>query len=147
MGKQYTSIDMQGQKITNSADPSAALDLVTLQYLQAFVRGLRWKDSVRAASTANVSLAAPGATLDGVTLVNGDRVLLKNQTTTTENGVYVWTGSAAALTRASDSSTGPLLLGAVYTSTEGTVNGDKVWVQSLDGVLTVGSSDDCLRHR
>lgn len=61
-------------------------------------------DAVRVASTANLTLTAPGATIDGVTLAVGDRVLLKDQTTLAENGIYVWNGAAIALTRAADMS-------------------------------------------
>jgi hypothetical protein len=61
------------------------------------------KGSVVAASTGNVTVSNPGtATFDGVVLSNGDRLLLKNQTAPAENGIYVFNGSAAALTRASD---------------------------------------------
>jgi hypothetical protein len=138
--KRYNPLDMQGNKVVNSADPSNPLDLVTLQYLQAFVRGLKWKDSVRAASTGTVTLATPGATLDGVTLAVNDRVLLKNQSAPAENGIYVWTASGSALTRANDANTSALLQGAVVTSTEGTVNGDKVWVQTTDVTIVIGTT-------
>lgn len=139
--RRLTGLDMTGQKISNLADPSNAADAVTLSYLQAFLRGLRWKDPVRAASLANVSLAAPGAQLDGVTLVTNDRILLKNQTAPAENGIYVWTGASAALTRAQDADTGAKLLGAAVTVLEGSApNGDKVFVQTTDGTITVGTT-------
>ncbi len=141
--KFLTGVDLQGQKASNAADPSAPTDLVTMQWAQALVRGLSWKTSARAGSTTNVSLTAPGATIDGVTLLANDRVLVKNQTTATENGVYVWTASAATLTRASDLSTGPQLQGATITVTEGTTNHDTVWTQTADGtseVITPGTT-------
>lgn len=62
-------------------------------------------DAVRCASTANVTISAPGAALDGVTLAVGDRILLKDQTTASENGIYIWNGAAVAATRATDMST------------------------------------------
>jgi hypothetical protein len=65
-------------------------------------QGLGWLPSVRAASMTNVSTSAPGATIDGQTMTAGDRVLLAGQTTASENGLWVWHGSAAALTRAAD---------------------------------------------
>src|SRR5881397_2207237 len=95
-------IDLSGQRAQNASDPSAATDLVTKQYADALVRGLSWKDEVVAASTGNVTLATPGTTLDGVTLATNDRILLKDQTNAFDNGIYVWTGSAVALTRAVD---------------------------------------------
>ena len=80
-------IDLSGQRATNAADASAATDLVTLQQLQAFVRGLDWKDSVRAASTGSLTLSAPGATIDGVTMSAGNRFLAKDQSTASQNGI------------------------------------------------------------
>lgn len=137
--KLRTPLDLTGLKITGLADPSVATDAVNLQYLQAFVRGLTWKNPAVAASTADVSLAAPGTSLDGVTLVTGDRVLLKAQTVAAENGVYVWTGSAAALTRATDLDEATDLLGAVLTVLGGTTTGNTVWVQTVD-TITVGTT-------
>src|SRR5215831_17274608 len=62
----------------------------------------RIKPPVRAASTANLSITAPGNPIDGVTLVTGDRILLKDQTTAAQNGLYVWNGASSTLTRVSD---------------------------------------------
>ena len=96
--KQFGGLDVQGSKVINLADPSAGTDAVNLQTLQAQVRGMRWKEPVRAASTGTVTLASPGASLDGVTLVANDRVLLKNQSAGAETGIYVWTAAGSALT-------------------------------------------------
>lgn len=137
--KFLTGIDVANQKVINVADPSAATDVVNLQTLDARVRGLRWKEPARAASTANVSLATPGASIDGVTLAANDRVLLKNQTSGAENGIYVWTGAAAALTRALDADSAAELTGATVTVTEGTTNGDKVFTQTAD-TITLGTT-------
>lgn len=62
----------------------------------------RIKAPVRALATSNITLTAPGSSIDGVTLVNGDRILLVGQTTTSQNGIYVWTGASTTLTRATD---------------------------------------------
>lgn len=132
--KVLNGLDLNNQKITNLADGAAATDGVTLQQMQAFVRGLSWKASVRAASTANVTLASPGTTLDGVTLISGDRVLLKNQTAGAENGIYVWTGSGSALTRATDMDTAAKTIGATVLVTEGTTNADKAYTMNTDTV-------------
>src|SRR6476469_6615297 len=91
-------LDLNNQQLKNLADGSANTDAVTKQQLDAAIRGLDWKPEVMAASTANVSLAAPGTSLDGYTLVANDRVLLKDQTAPAENGIYVWTASGSALT-------------------------------------------------
>lgn len=90
------------------------------------------KAPVRAASTANVALPPGGTTLtvDGVTMANGDRVLLKDQTTLADRGVYVvdGIGTSVILTRSLDSNTGSLLNGFEVTVTEGTLNASTKWV-------------------
>lgn len=84
---------------------------------------------VRAASTANVTLAGldAGQTLDGVTLVAGDRVLLKNQTTGTENGVYVINADTVAPTRAADWAVGADVVGFAVRVYEGSTLINTVW--------------------
>ncbi|HYF74168.1 MAG TPA: hypothetical protein VD864_15155 [Nocardioides sp.] len=69
-------IDLAGQRGVNVGDPSSGTDIANKQYVDAFARGLSWKASVVAASTANVDIASAPASLDGVTLSSGDRVLL-----------------------------------------------------------------------
>jgi hypothetical protein len=138
--KFLSGIDVTNQRIANLADASAATDAVTLQQLQAYVRGLDWKASVRAASTASLTLAAPGASLDGVSLVSGDRVLLKNQAAASQNGIYVWTGAAVALARAADAAAGTLSSGAAVYVTEGTVAGDTMWVLTTDDPIVVDTT-------
>lgn len=134
-------LDLQSQKIVNLADPSAAADAATKQYVDDVARGLSWKAPVRAASTANVTLAAPGATLDGVTLAAGDRLLLKHQTAAAENGIYVWSASGTPLARTVDADTaGELVPGAAVSVTEGTVNADKVFMVVSDAAITIGTS-------
>lgn len=86
--KVMNGLDLQGQRIINMADPSAATDAVTKQYVDGLINGLSWKDSVRVATTTNGALAtafANGQTVDGVTLATGNRILIKNQTTGSED--------------------------------------------------------------
>lgn len=88
----------------------------------------KWKQPVRAASTANVSIASgieDGDTLDGVTLVGGDRVLLKDQTADEENGVYEVTDAAGI--RTSDFDDGNDVPGAIFIVIAGTANGGKAY--------------------
>ena len=131
------SLDLINKKVINLADPSSATDAVNLQYLEAVVRGFDWKQEVIAASTTSVTIAAPGATLDGVTLVNPMRVLLKDQSDPEFNGIYVWTGPATPLTRALDADTGLELSGATLTVQQGTVNADRVYRCTADDPITV----------
>jgi hypothetical protein len=134
-------IDLANQRITAVGDPSGATDGANKQYVDNVARGLYWKMPARAASTGNVSLTAPGTTIDGVTLNSGDRILLKNQTAGAENGIYTWTGSAATLTRTNDADTGTELNpGTAVTVTEGTVNADKIYAIISDAAVTIGTT-------
>jgi len=90
--KVANGLDLQAQRIVSVADPSSAQDAATKAYVDNIAAGLAWKKEVVVATTANGALAtafANGQTIDGYTLVTGDRILLKNQTTQTENGIYV----------------------------------------------------------
>ncbi len=140
--KVLNGLDLTNQKIVNLADPTAATDAVNKQYLEAFVKGLSWKPQVRAATTTNGTLAsayANGSSIDGVTLATGDRILLKNQTTGGENGIYTVNASGAP-TRATDADTTAELVSATVFVTSGTVNADTAWVQTVDSVTTVGTT-------
>jgi hypothetical protein len=139
--KIMNGLDLQSQKIVNLADPSSNADAATKQYVDNVARGLQWKAPVRVASTANIVVASPGATIDGVTMAASDRVLLKNQTTASENGLWVWSAAASALTRAVDADTsGELAPGTAVTVTEGTTNADRVFIVISDSAITIGTT-------
>jgi hypothetical protein len=142
MSKKATNgLDLQAQRLINLGSPAAGTDAANRDYVDNVARGLSWKQPVRAASTGNVSLSAPGTTLDGVTLAVNDRILLKNQTAGAENGIYVWSGGSSALVRASDADNGTELQpGTAATVTEGTANGDKVFLIVSDGAVTIGTT-------
>jgi phage-related tail fiber protein len=136
--KFLTGIDMSGQKITGSADGSAATDLVTKQQLDAALRGLDWKDSVRAVTTANITLTNT-QTVDGVALAVGERVLVKNQTVGSANGIYVV--ATGAWTRAVDAdANAEVTSGLAVTVTEGTTQGDTVWTLATNDPIVVGTT-------
>jgi glucose-like phosphotransferase system IIB component len=80
--------------------PNAVTDQepATLAQLKAYIDGLKTKAPVRVATVGNISLTAPGATVDGVTMVLNDRVLVWKQTAGAENGIYIWNGAAVAMT-------------------------------------------------
>lgn len=133
-------LDLQNQRIQNLGTGSQPTDAVNLAQLQSALAGLSWHGAVRVASTGNVTVSSPGAAIDGVTLATGNRVLLKNQTTGSENGIYVWNGASSALTRATDGTTGNLNAGAAIYVDEGTVNADTAWTVTTDDPITVGTT-------
>ncbi|HYW49045.1 MAG TPA: hypothetical protein VE861_00490 [Gemmatimonadaceae bacterium] len=110
-------------RVINLPDPTAAQHAATKAYVDGAVEGLAWKDSVRVATQANLNLAAPGATIDGITMVANDRILVRSQTAGAENGLYIWNGAATPATRSLDANTAPELEQAVVTVEEGTSAG------------------------
>lgn len=140
--KMMNGIDLQGQRAVNAADPTTATDLATKQYIDNKILGLVWKASVRVATTTNGTLAtayANGQTIDGTTLATNDRILIKDQTTQTENGIYT-VNSSGAPTRATDADSTAELHGAAVYVTSGTTNADKAYTQTTDNP-TIGSSN------
>jgi len=136
------ALSLNSQRITSLADPTAATDAATKQYVDNLAAGINWKDSVRAATTANGALATAfenGDAIDGVTLATGDRILIKNQSTGSENGIYTVNASGAP-TRASDADTAAEILGAAVFVEEGTVNPDSMWVLTTNAPITLGST-------
>lgn len=111
------------RRIVNLPNPASAQEPATRAYVDSAVEGLAWKDSCRVATQGNINLSSPGATIDGVTMVSGDRVLVRAQTTQSQNGIYVWNGSAVAMTRALDANTADELEQATTTVEEGTSGG------------------------
>jgi hypothetical protein len=140
------SVSMNSQKITGLATPTAASDAATKDYVDQTALGLEFKNSVRAASPTgtNVNIASAlvnGGTLDGVTLATGDRVLLKDQTTSSQNGIYVVVASGAA-SRATDfNSSTNITAGSFVYVDAGTTNVGTAWVMNTTGAITVGTTN------
>lgn len=106
-----------------------------------------YKSSVRSATTANIASLAGGApnTLDGVTLVASDRILVKDQTTGSQNGIYyvatLGTGANGTWTRATDADqAGELTSGAIVAVEEGAANADSQWMLTTDGTINIGTT-------
>lgn len=102
--------------------------------------GINWTKA-RVASVANVNIASPGASIDGVTLATGDRVLLKNQSAPAQNGIYVWNGAAVAMTRAADMDTWAEVVSKVVQIEEGTTpNADVPYMSTVNTGGTLGTT-------
>ena len=137
------TVDVSGARISNLAAPTNVTDAATKAYVDAQLQGLEVKNSVRVATTANGTLAsafANGQTVDGVTIATNDRILLKNQSTGSENGIYTVNASGAP-TRAFDFDADSEVTGGTFFFVEeGTVNADNGFVLTNDGSITVGST-------
>lgn len=134
------NLDMGNNRIIGVATPTDPTDAANKEYVDSVATGLDVKSSVRVATTANVTISGSGATIDGVTMANGDRVLVKNQTTGSQNGIYTW-ATGGALTRSTDADTSSeLTSGAFVFVEEGTANADNGFVLVTDGAITVGTT-------
>jgi uncharacterized protein YjbI with pentapeptide repeats len=142
-GTMSGAIAMGTNKITGLGDPTSAQDAATKNYVDTTVQGIDWKASVKAATTANLTLASDlenGDVLDGVTLATGDRVLVKDQSTGSQNGIYVVKASGAP-DRSTDADAGAEVTAnfAVFVE-QGTVNADSGFTLTNNGTVTVGTT-------
>jgi hypothetical protein len=136
----HSNLDMlSNSRIVNLPDPLANQEPATKNYVDSVIEGLMWKDNCRVSTQANVNLSAPGASIDGVTMVAGDRVLVRAQTAPAENGIYVWNGAAVAMTRALDANTVGELRQAVTGVDEGTSAGAAFRQTSVTFTLGTGA--------
>ena len=137
------TIDVSSARITSLATPTQTTDAATKAYVDAQLQGLDVKNSVRVATTANGTLSsafANGQTVDGITLSTGDRILLKDQSTGSQNGIYT-VNSSGAPTRATDFDENSEVTGGTFFFVEeGTTNADNGFVMTNDGTVTVGST-------
>ena len=128
------TIDANNARVVNVSDPTGAQDAATKGYVDAVKQALDIKDSVRVATTANINIATAlnvGDTIDGVELADGDRVLVKDQTTQGENGIYI---AGATPARAADANTAAELTGGTFVFVEeGTVGADNGYVFTHNG--------------
>jgi len=138
MAAPTAEVSLNSQKITNLATPTADTDAATKAYVDASRSGLDVKASVRAATTANITLSGT-QTVDGVALIAGDRVLVKDQSTASANGIYVV--AASTWSRSTDADTDAEVTSGMFTFVEeGTVNADSGWVLSTNNPIVVGST-------
>lgn len=119
-----TDLDLGSvSRILNLPTPTLDGHAANKAYVDSAIEGLAWKDSVRVATQANINLASPGTSIDGITMATNDRVLVRSQSTASQNGIYIWNGSATPMTRSLDANTAAELEQAVVTVEEGTSAG------------------------
>lgn len=134
------TVNVSNARITNLADPTGAQDAATKAYVDANRTGLDVKESVRVATTANITLTNT-QTVDAIALAVGDRVLVKNQTTASQNGIYVVASGAWTRAEDCDNTPGIEVTSGMFTFVEeGTANSDSGWVLTTDGAITVGTT-------
>src|SRR6202140_5379268 len=116
-------INMAGKRLQGLLAPAAGSDAARLQD----ITGISYMENpARAVAVSNITVASPGGAIDGVTLANGDRVFLTGQTTTSQNGLYTFAGSASPLVRTGDTFTA----GTIVAVAEGTTNAHTIWLQT-----------------
>jgi len=135
---------MGNNKLTSLATPTNSGDATTKGYVDSLIDGLpsayRYRN-VKVASVANITLSNPGtSTFDGIALTSGDRVLVKDQSTASQNGIYDFNGSSSAMTRSSDSDAWDELVGSLVYVDQGTVNAEKRFFCTSDSGGTLGST-------
>ena len=136
-GTMSGAIAMGAAKITGLADPTAAQDAATKIYVDNSVQGLDAKASCRAGTTANITLSG-AQTIDGVSVIAGDRVLVKDQTSAAENGIYV--AAASGWVRSADANTWDELVNAYSFVEDGTANANNGFVASIVSGGALGST-------
>jgi hypothetical protein len=137
-----SAVSMNNQRLTTLADPTTGTDAANKNYVDGLAQGIAWKDSVRVATVAAGTLAssfANGQTVDGVALVTGNRILIKNQAAGAENGIYTVNASGAP-TRATDADAGTELPGAAMFVEEGATLADTLWVCQTNAPVTLGTT-------
>lgn len=135
--KVTNTFDANGFAVINLKDPVLAQDAVTKAYADALAQGYKWKEPVRAATTGNITLSG-AQTIDGVAVVAGDRVLVKAQSTGSQNGVYV--AASGSWTRATDFDASSEVVGASCFVSEGSTLGNTVWVMTTDAPVTIATT-------
>ena len=132
------NVSINSNKLTNVSDPTAAQDAATKAYVDAVKTGLDVKDSVKVATTANITLSGT-QTIDGIAVSADERVLVKNQSTGSENGIYDC--KAGSWSRSSDFDANSEVTGGAFVFVEqGTANADQGYVLTTDGSITVGTT-------
>jgi hypothetical protein len=137
------NVSISGGSVTGLGDPSATSDAATKNYVDQLIAGLRTRIVAEAATTANITISTDlqnGDTIDGVTLVTGDRVLVKDQSTASENGLYTVVASGAA-SRDTEYDTITELSGQMVVVNQGTSNDNKIFLCTTNTTATLDTDD------
>lgn len=132
------SLDMDGNAASNFPNPTQPQDPATKFYTDNLIAGISWKAPVQAASTGNISVSSAPATIDGYTLVVNDRVLLKDQASPAQNGIYQFNGTSSAFTRTTDADTWNEIVSSVVLVQHGTTNIGSKWINTNVAGGTIG---------
>ena len=138
-----SNVAITGGSVTGLGSPTGGSDATTKTYVDNLVAGLKTRIITRVSTTANIDLTADlqnGDTLDGITLVTGNKVLVKDQSTATQNGIYNVVASGTA-TRDPDYDTVDELAGQLVIVQEGTVGADRIFLCTTDSGGSIGSTD------
>jgi phage-related tail fiber protein len=138
IGTATADYSVGGYKLTNLAAPLNGTDAANKDYVDSIAQGLDPKQSVRAASTANIASLSGTTTIDGVALSVGDRVLVKDQTTASQNGIYVV--AASTWSRSADANVYDELISAYVFVESGTTNADNGFLCTVDPGGTLGTT-------
>ena len=135
-------VNVNNSRISNVTDPTQAQDAATKGYVDAVKQALDIKDSVRVATTAAITISTAlnvGDAIDGVTLADGDRVLVKNQTDASQNGIYI---AGSSPVRSADANASVDVTSGMFCFVEeGTVNGDNGFVLTTNDPITLDTTD------
>lgn len=125
-----------GKLVTTDADGKFDISLLP----DSVINGVDWKDSARVSAETNIAIATAPASIDGITLVSGDRVLLAGQTLGEENGIYIFNGSGAAMTRSTDADTDAEVTPQLRVGVEEGTRSNQVAYVTNSGTIVVGTT-------
>lgn len=135
----FAAREISAERVIISGTPTSATDAATKGYVDGLKQGLDVKESVKLATTENIALDNTTVSVDGITLVSGDRILVKDQTDASENGVYI-VNTSGAWARAEDFVQGKVSSGAFFFVEEGETGGNNGFVLTTDNPISIGNT-------
>lgn len=136
----YADLDLNSNGLKEVADGLIATDGINLGQLTTAINNRDWKQSVRVSSASNVNLAAPGASVDGVSLNVGERFLARGQTLGQENGLYDFQGAATPATRSTDADASMEVTAGLVVAVEEGSAADTLWLLSTNNPIILGTT-------